>query len=521
MAADSALHDLLERSAARPEQVAVEEADGSRISCGELVRLSNRVRDRLRAVGVHPGDRVGLWLRKSIDTVAAIFGILKAGAAYVPVDPTAPPARNGYIFANCAVRAAIIEHRFAAALAGELQQAGHQPRLLLLDGAGGGRSLARCLDDLQAASPAPEVPSARPAAEDLAYILYTSGSTGRPKGVMLSHRNATSFVDWCSTTFAPAANERFSAHAPFHFDLSVLDIFLPIKHGATLVLIGEELGKDPVQLARFIAEARITSWYSAPSILSLLVQRGRLQDHDFEPLRRVLFAGEVFPIGHLNRLRHAWPHCAYYNLYGPTETNVCTFFALPAQIEDDRLDPYPIGRVCAQLTGLVIDEQGRTVAAGADGELCIAGPHVMQGYWGQPEQTERAFHVTPDGRRWYKTGDIVALDGQGDFAYLGRRDRMIKKRGYRVELDEIEACLYRHAAIHEAAVVALPHDELGQLVKAHLALRGADRMSIIQLKRFCAEHLPTYMIPDQFAFHAALPKTSTGKTDYQQLKQLG
>jgi L-proline---[L-prolyl-carrier protein] ligase len=516
------LHDYLERSAAaRSADVALEEADGSKLSYQDLARLSDRLRDRLQAMGVRPGDRVGLWLRKSIDAVAAMLGILKAGAAYVPADPGAPATRNGYIFGNCAVRAAVVEDRFEAALRGELAQAGLAPSMIPLDGAGGGKPLGARLDAMQADSPAPPGRTVRPGPDDLAYILYTSGSTGRPKGVMLSHLNATSFVDWCTEAFSPRSQDRFSAHAPFHFDLSILDIYLSLKHGATLVVIGEDLGKDPVHLARFIAEARISSWYSAPSILSLMARQGKMEGHDYGSLRTVLFAGEVFPIPHLRALKRLWPHPEYYNLYGPTETNVCTYYTLPRAVEDDRTDPYPIGKVCSHLRGLVVDEEGRPAGADDEGELCIAGPGVMRGYWSDPAQTARAFLTDARGDSWYKTGDIVARDGRGDYRYLGRRDRMVKKRGYRVELGEIEACLYRHPEIKEAAVVALSHDELGLLVKAHLSTGGGKRLSVVRLKQFCSERLPVYMIPDAFTFHESLPKTSTGKTDYQSLKRLG
>jgi acyl-coenzyme A synthetase/AMP-(fatty) acid ligase len=170
------------------------------------------------------------------------------------------------------------------------------------------------------------------------------------------------------------------------------------------------------------------------------------------------------------------------------------------------------------LRGLVVDAEGRPVAERGEGELCIAGPGVMLGYWNDPVQTRQRC-IEHDGQRWYRTGDIVALDDAGDYRYLGRRDRMVKKRGYRIELGEIEACLVRHPAVREAAVVALPHDEMGLLVRAHLGTEGGRRLSAVQLKQFCSEHLPAYMIPDQFGFHDELPKTSTGKMDYQSLAQ--
>ncbi|MBL8759355.1 MAG: amino acid adenylation domain-containing protein [Phycisphaerae bacterium] len=513
------VHDpILTAITVRGDHPAVIEPSGKTLSYGRLGEVSAALRDRLAAIGVTRGDRVGIMLRKSADSVASILGVLRAGAGYVPTDPGAPPSRAAYIFSHCAVKAVIVEQRFVEALSAELAKAGAAPTLIITDGIGGAEPLHARLRDLQAASPAPAVPDVSTSDPDLAYILYTSGSTGRPKGVTLTHQNARTFVEWCTEAFSPRPDDRFSAHAPFHFDLSILDIFVSLTHGATLMVIDEDLGKEPLALAAYIASARISIWYSAPSILSLLAQRGRLGEHDYSALRTVLFAGEVFPVVHLRSLQKQWPRPRYYNLYGPTETNVCTFLEVPGLIPDDRTEPYPIGKVCSHLRGLVADEDGKPLPADAEGELCITGPGVMTGYWAQPDLTAKAFITTPDGTRWYRTGDIVSLDGNADYRYLGRRDRMIKKRGYRVELGEIEACLYRHPDVKEAAVVALPDDALGQRVVAHLGTASGQRLSLIKLKQFCAENLPVYMVPDAFAFHAALPKTSTGKTDYQTLK---
>jgi acyl-coenzyme A synthetase/AMP-(fatty) acid ligase len=168
----------------------------------------------------------------------------------------------------------------------------------------------------------------------------------------------------------------------------------------------------------------------------------------------------------------------------------------------------------------VIDTDGRDARPGHEGELCVSGPGVMQGYWGLPEQTARAFLADQDDARWYKTGDIVIEAADGNYTYLGRRDRMVKRRGYRVELGEIEAALYRNPLIREAAVVATADEELGVRITAFLSCREQKRPSLIEMKRFCAEHLPLYMVPDVFSWQEVLPKTSTDKTDYQRLKEL-
>jgi amino acid adenylation domain-containing protein len=517
--ATRALHQLLDISASRfPDRVAVEEAESSSIRYHELARLSDRLRDRLRKLAVGPGDRVGICMRKSADAIASIFGIMKAGAAYVPVDPTAPASRNAYIFHNCAVKVVIVEGRLAEALSVEFSQAGFAPEIIVLEGTGAGVPLTKALDQLDAVRPISRVPSVVPDPSQLAYILYTSGSTGRPKGVMLSHGNAACFIDWCSDVFRPNEHDRFSSHAPFHFDLSILDIYVSLKHGATLVLVEEQLGKEPARLAPWIAAKKITVWYSAPSILSLLAQFGKLEQHDYSSLRLVLFAGEVFPIKYLKLLKSLWPHPRYFNLYGPTETNVCTFYEVPHVIPESQTEPVPIGKACPYCEPLVIDESGSGVAVGAEGELCIAGSSVMQGYWNLPENTAKAFLLRGD-TRWYRTGDIVIELPDGDYKFLGRRDRMIKKRGYRIELGEIEVALYRHPAIKEAAVLAFP-DIDGVPVKAFTSTRDGLKLSIIELKKFCSEHLPLYMVPDLFCSLESLPKTSTDKIDYQKLKSM-
>jgi len=187
-------------------------------------------------------------------------------------------------------------------------------------------------------------------------------------------------------------------------------------------------------------------------------------------------------------------------------------------IPESRGEPVPIGKICSHLEGIVIDAGGKEVTRGAEGELCIRGPGVTQGYWNLPEQSRKSFVTVRAAPAYYRTGDIVVEEPDGNFRYLGRRDRMIKKRGFRVELGEIESCLYRHPEIREAAVVALPDEALGMKVHAHVACKDGKKLSLIELKTFCSKHIPVYMIPDVFSFHSALPKTSTDKVDYQTLK---
>jgi amino acid adenylation domain-containing protein len=513
------LAGLLEASARRdPDHAAVGVPGGRRITYGELDALSNAMRDRLVHLGVGPGDRVGMRLHKSIDGVVTLFGALKAGAAYVPVDAESPAARGAYIHNDCQVKVVVTERKLEAAFVEQLSALGASPVVIALDEDASDLPIRVRLAELQASDPAPETATAAVGPDDIAYLLYTSGSTGKPKGVVLTHENALSFVDWCSDTFGPSADDVFSSHAPFHFDLSILDLYVPLKHGATLVLFGEALGKDPIRLAATIASERISVWYSTPSILSLLALYGKLDRYDYSPLRIVNFAGEVFPVPQFKTVQAIWSTPQYYNLYGPTETNVCTAYAVPRDDSWKTMDTFPIGTICVPNLGRVVDEQGNDVPTGEPGELVVHGPNVMKGYWNLPEQNAAAFLVDAEGRRWYHTGDIVTEHPGGEYIYRGRRDRMVKRRGYRVELGEIEAALARHPDIREVAVVSAPDKDSGVKVAAFVSCQEGRTLTIVALKQASAQVLPPYMIPDVFSVVDALPRTSTNKIDLQALK---
>lgn len=514
------LQGLLSGSAGRwGDRIAVEESADTAITYRELEALSRQVRDALLASGVRRGDRVGVVLSKSIDAVAAIFGILEAGAAYVPVDPTAPVTRAATILRDSDARVAFVEPAIADGLREAIGDVANPPRLVLrVDAASGG--LARSLNDIgsaDAASP-PSAESVGP--DELAYILYTSGSTGTPKGVMLTHGNGSTFVDWASATFDVSEQDVFSSHAPFHFDLSIFDLYVSLRHGARLVLIGGEQGKEPVGLADVIAGRGITVWYSTPSILTLLLQYGKLDRHTFPSLRYVLFAGEVFPVKHLRDFRTAVPGPRYFNLYGPTETNVCTFCEIPREIPADRTEPYPIGHACGSFAMRVVGADGEDVPDGEEGELWAAGPGVMAGYWNRDDLTARVMVPDANGRRWYRTGDIVVRGAADGYTFRERRDRMVKRRGFRIELGEVETALYGHPALAEVAAVAVPDERSGVRIMAFLCAESGPAPSVLELKRFSASVLPVYMVPDQFVVCEALPKTSTDKIDYQRLMEM-
>ncbi len=513
------LHQFLEDSAERyPDSVSVVDPAGENITYKELNRESNRLCNWLVSAGVSPGDRVGIYLKKSIDAVVSIFGILKAGSAYVPVDPKGSITRNVFILNDCSVKIIILDRQVEPLLRNEFEKIGKEPPcLLIVDSEGTVPYLPLFLKKEPSFNSLKPTKTIIPEPDDLAYILYTSGSTGKPKGVMLSHRNGTAFVDWCTEKFRPDKSDHFSSHAPFHFDLSILDIFLCIKHGAKLFLIGEEVGTQPAELSKFIAEAKISIWYSTPSVLSLLTEYGHLDKYNYSALRYILFAGEVFPLKYLRLLKQLLPQPKYFNLYGPTETNVCTFYEIPFLIPETRFEHFPIGTCCSHMEAKVINKEGGKVQAGHIGELWIRGPQVMRGYWNLEKATHEAFYPEQSGESWYRTGDKVIEDEEGNFCYIGRLDRIVKRRGYRIELGEIEKVLYLHPLIKETAALTVQREE-GVQIKVFICCINGKRPSLIELKNFCAKVLSRYMVPDQFYFIDTMPKTSTSKIDYQILK---
>jgi amino acid adenylation domain-containing protein len=519
------LNHLLSNSAARyPAKEAIR-IGGQALTYEQLDRATTRMARSLRNAGVQRGDRVGIYMQKSLASVVSIFGILKAGAAYVPLDANAPAKRLAYITRDCDIRVLLTSAAKLKALPEFFSEGTPVQTIVLTE------------ETTEALTPLPPqvriIGWAAVCAEndspinpgtietDLAYILYTSGSTGMPKGVMISHRTIFTFISWCQDTFRVMPEDRVTSHAPLHFDLSTFDIYVSIQAGATIVLVPETLSTLPVQLADLLQNEQITITYLVPSILSLMVNYGNLAKHDLSKLRVILFAGEVFPMKYLRRLVAAVPQAAYYNLYGPTETNVCTYYQVqPEDVAPERGEqPVPIGKACENIEVFAVNAAGRLVTEpGEEGELWARGSCVAQGYWGDREKTGKSFVQNPFQPLYhdiaYRTGDIVTMaPDRKNWIYVGRRDHMVKTRGYRVELGEIENVLYRHEDVKEAAVIAIPDDILGNRLRAFVVPAAHSPLTPKQLEDFCVRLLPKYMIPERIEFRETLPKTSSGKID--------
>jgi amino acid adenylation domain-containing protein len=513
---------LVEASAAaRPDAVAVVDGDRT-ITYVELDQQTNAIANLLLDSGVRRGDRVALYLDKSLESILAVYGILKSGAAYVPLDPQAPTGRLAYILRDASVRVLVTGSEKEGAWSELLAAGAPIETLLVLEGDGavaapGGLRLLSAPDvDSMPRTP----PRAQTVDSDLAYILYTSGSTGIPKGVMLTHRNCLAFVEWAAEEFAVTPEDRLSSHAPLHFDLSTFDLFAAALAGAALVLVPPAVSVFPSEVRRFIEKNEITVWYSVPSVLTMLALRGGLKPGDCARLRTILFAGEVFPTKHLRSLMGLLPHVRFANLFGPTETNVCTWWEVPP-LPEEMTEAIPIGRAIANVDAFAVTEDGRRAAPGEVGELCVRGPTVMQGYLGDPEKTRARLVPNPLddllAQPVYRTGDLVEELEDGAFRFLGRRDSQIKSRGYRIELGDVEAAINAHEAVEECAVVAIPDELVTNRLKAFVATTGETTAS--ELAAFCAERIPHYMIPETFELRAELPRTSTGKIDRRTLAE--
>jgi amino acid adenylation domain-containing protein len=519
------LSNLLTMQAERRPDATAVVMGPERLSYAELDEASSRLAGCLAARGVGPGSRVCILLPKSPTAIVSIFGILKAGASYVPLDPDNPAARTGRMLRSS-------DDRFLLTSAKSLPLLSE----LISEPPSHGEWCVGWLDDENApafgaiesftmrdvrASPAETRASGR-SPDDIAYIMFTSGSTGVPKGVTITHANVLAFIDWAVPYFGIGPGDRSSSHPPLHFDLSVFDIFGTIAAGAELHLVPKSVSLLPAPLARFIRDSALTQWFSVPSVLNYMMNADCVAPGDFPALQRLLWCGEVLPTPTLRYFMERLPHVRFTNLYGPTEATIASsYHTVPALPANDR-DDIPIGLPCAGEELLVLDEALAPVPPGEIGELYIGGVGLSPGYWRDADKTAAAFKQTSVGgatRRIYRTGDLAWTDADGEVHYVGRADSQIKSRGYRIELGEIEAALRTLDELDEAAVVAIRSEgfEGWTICAAYVPTTpgGTDPSRITEELR---RALPAYMIPQRWAEYERLPTNSNGKVDRPQLR---
>lgn len=525
------IHELLRSSAKKtPESPAVLGPKES-LSYAELDAQSDALAQHLVASGVGPGTPVGVAMHKCVASIVGVYGILKAGACYVPIDAFAPAHRSAAIIANTELRYLLTTPDRLATLATELKNST------------GGASLQQIFVPTEPKADvtppagttctvwdraAPSV--SLPAVTDthLAYVLHTSGSTGAPKGVAITHRNALCFVESAAQYWDVVSDDRLCSQAPLHFDLSVFDLYVAAYAGASIVLIPEFYAAFPKKMASAIDSQGITIWNSVVSTLTLMMERGKPEAASFDSLRSVIFSGEVMPVRYLRRLHQHMQNAAFYNVYGQTEANSSLVYAVERDAIPENDDwKVPLGTTLPNFDVFVLGADGNEVThPGERGELLVRAHTVAAGYWGNPTLSRDKFITDPrpgqreSGAPVYRTGDVAYLGDDSNYYFGGRTDDMIKSRGYRIELGEIDLALLSCNGVESAVAIAIPDEEVGNRILAFATVAPDSGLDDKAILAHCRDRIPKYMVPEALYVKADLPRTSTNKIDRNVLRSL-
>lgn len=465
----------------------------------QVFDLAKKYQKIFESNGIQKQDRIVIYASKNMSSIAVMIASSLCGAIYVPISSINPASRAIQIIDEATPRFIVCDKECGTAL----QSSGREINIL-------------CSNDEM------DLCLLKPSAEllvfdeEIAFILFTSGSTGTPKGVVISHEAAIVFIEWAAYEFGITSSDVISSIAPFNFDLSVFDIYVTAMSGATLLLYSENETKNALLMAMRLSEDKASTIYATPTFYAALANYGKLHKYDYACLKNVLFAGEVFHLENFAKLLQYWPHRNYANLYGPTETNVCTFFKV--DVAHMNYLNFPIGLACPYASLLLLSADDKVVESiDMEGELIVAGTSVFNQYWKDEDKTSAAFYSDAKHQRYYRTGDIVYRNKEGAYVYVARKDRMIKKNGYRIEPSEIEKIVVSYPKVSNAVV--LFSKEKNILICFVESVKVIDN-DIFNIRVFCQNHLPLYMLPDKFVVLFSMPQTSSGKVDLQALKNM-
>jgi nonribosomal peptide synthetase DhbF len=505
---DCNLHEPFERQANQlPEALAVV-CGQKRINYGELNRFADVLAEKLIGCGLKPSEVVGITTVRSIESIIAMLGVLKAGGAYLPLDTSMPVERIGFTLADANLRFVV----------GQLPSACvEQHKEIVLIHVEAAASESRCKTDPKLHA---VLRARRPSPSSLAYVIYTSGSTGKPKGVMIQHCGAVNTVRDINQRFAVSGKDRVLALSSFGFDLSVYDVFGVLAAGGAIVLPTELEARDPAAWLRLMKSQRVTLWNSVPALMELLATHLECRPATVvDALRLVLLSGDWISVILPQRIQRFAPQARIISLGGATEASIWSI-AFPIESVTRSWKSIPYGRPLLNQKFHILDEQREPCPVGVPGELYIGGRGVAMGYLNRPQLTAERFVPDPFSLRsnatLYRTGDLGRYLPDGNIEFLGRSDTQVKIHGYRIELGEIEAALVRHPRIREVAVAAHNDDGLAQLV-AYVVPVSGQRWKLEELRSFLAVTLPYYMLPTAMVALKSLPRTSNGKIDRRNL----
>lgn len=484
--------------------------DGSnRYSFSDANLDSNLIQNLLIEKGVGLAKPIGVFMPKSYATVVSNLAIIKTGNFYTNFDISTPSPRLLALVSNLELELVVTTPESKDLLA---KLIGDSVEILVID-----------LINLRENSSNPELDNYFNFVEvldvDPVCLVNTSGSTGVPKSVAMSHKNVIDFIDWVLENFDFNESDVFGSLSPFYFDIYTLELWVAIARGCTISLLPEKLAAFPAALMEEMANRQITFMFWVPTVMVNIANMGLLESHRIPSLRRVFFAGEVFPTRHLNLWRNAYKSVQFVNLYGPIEITVdCTFYIVEGDFRDD--EPIPIGVPCKNSGVVILDEHNQLISSetpGVLGELCIRGTSLALGYYNNHEQTEKAFTQNPLVKSYpdkiYRTGDLVYWNDFGQLVFAGRKDFQIKHLGYRIELGEIETAVTAVPEIGNACVV---YDQSEKTIV--LFYETLSEITPVNIRAQLASKLPKYMIPTRYECRELLPRNPNGKIDRQKLK---
>lgn len=493
--------EYLERSAALFPDKDCFEDEHHAFCFAEVKTLSQAIGTALINEIKCTGAPVAVYLDKNIESVVSHLGVVYSGNFYCPIDTQMPSTRVNIILSVLEPKVIITDEAHKA----QVEQFECSARIMLWD------ELIKCPIDEAGLS------TVRQNATELdpLYVLFTSGSTGIPKGVLLNHRVIINYLEWLGETFDLDENAVFGNQAPLYFDISMNDVYGALFFGAKMVIIPQKLFSFPLSLIDYLNKTKVTSVLWVPSAMSILANLKAFRKEKPKYLKHVMFAGEVLPRKHLDYWMDNLPDVKYANLYGPTETFVCTGYVFTGNEAKDR--PMPIGKTVNNTEAYILDESNAPVPHGETGELCIRGSCLAMGYYNDEERTKKSFAQNPLHSKYpdvlYHTGDLVYLDDNDDLIYVSRKDYQIKHMGYRIELGEIEMAANSVDGVESCA--CFYDNERKQIV---LFYEGTE-IEVAVFKTEIEKKLPKYMIPGRYIYYKALPHNANGKIDRVKLKE--